>query len=427
MQLSRLRLLTLTALALVVSVLGLPGAGPSPAGAAPSTAGTIVYLKGYDIYVARPDGSGERRLTTDGTAANPWRTPSGADDGTVVAARGPLVVRMDQWGTELNSFDPPDLWDSAAETIGGQIDHVVVSPDGSKVAYTYEHHTCPRYGGPCRLRWTTAISASSGLTDARQSGFAYYPDPSWVTGSRLVLGGDTDDLNMFDPGVSQNAWFYDAQVNVTDPHNLFEPTISRDGTMMATVRGVGAEQHMATWQLSGDILHGPIGAGRPEIWPTLACKWYQARFSSPTFSPDSASLAWAEGDGVWMAQDPMDCDTDPSLVIPGASSPHWTAAPLQSVRPTYSFAKGADPAIQAKKGKVKVGKKLHATAGSWSPAPTAVRYQWLRNGKPIKKATGPTYKVKKKDRNRKLSVRVTVSRGWYADAVAVSKKVKVKR
>ncbi|WGX95964.1 hypothetical protein [Nocardioides sp. L-11A] len=421
-----LRLLVLTMLALVASVLGFPGAGPAPATAAPSNAGTIVYLKGYDVYVARPDGTGERRITTDGTAAEPWVSPSAADNGTVVAARGTSIVRMDQWGTFLNSFDPPDLWDSAAETIGGRIDHVVVSPDGSRVAYTYEHHTCPRYGGPCRLRWTTAISASTGLTDARQYGFAYYPDPSWVTGSRLVTGGDTDDLNMFDPGVSQNAWFYDAQPNVTDPHNLFEPTISRDGTMMATVRGEGAEQHIASWQLNGDILRGPVGPGRPEIWPDLACKWLDSGSSSPTFSPDSTSLAWADGAGVWAVEDPLDCN-DATLVIPGASAPHWTNAALQSVRPVYNFGKGASPTVEAKKGKVKVGKKLHATAGSWSPAPTAVRYQWLRNGKPIKKAASPTYKVKKKDRGRKLSVRVTVSRAGYADAVAVSKKVKVRR
>ncbi|MCR1783859.1 hypothetical protein KVF89_15065 [Nocardioides carbamazepini] len=421
-----LRLLVLTVLALVAGVLGLPGAGTPAAVAAPSNAGTIVYLKGYDIYVARPDGTGERRLTTDGTAANPWRTPSGADDGTVVAARGPLVVRMDQWGTELNSFDPPDLLDSAGETIGGQVVHTAVSPDGSGVAYTYEHYTCPRNGNACRTRWTTAISASTALSSPHQYGFAFYPDPSWITGSRLVLGGNTDDLNMFDPGVNQNAWFYDAQPNVTDPHDLFEPTLSRDGSMMATVRGVGAEQHMATWQVNGDILHGPVTAGNPDIWPTLACKWIQASFSSPTFSPDSTSLAWAEGDGIWMVEDPLDCN-DAALVIPGAYAPHWTAAALQSVRPIYSFGKGADPTVTAKKGKARVGKRLYATAGSWSPAPTAIRYQWLRNGKPINKATAATYKVKKKDRNRRLTVRVTVSRVGYADAVAVSKKVKVKR
>ncbi|GAA1539807.1 hypothetical protein [Nocardioides humi] len=415
----------MTLLALVAGVLGLPGAGPPPAAAlAPSTSGTIVYLKGHDIYVARPDGSGERRLTTDGTAANPWRTPSGADDGTVLAARGTTVVRMDQWGTVLNSFDPDDLWDSAGQTIGGQVVHAVVSPDGSRVAYTYAHRTCPP-GGACRIRYTTAISASTQLTSAQQYGFAFYPDPSWITGSRLVTGGLTDELHVFTPGVQETIWFYDGQPNPADQHDLAEPAMSRDGSMLATVRGVGAEQHMAIWEVNGDILNGPVRAGEPGIWPTLTCAWGQAAFASPTFSPDSTSLAWAEGDGVWMVEDPLGCDDAPSLVIPGASSPHWTAAPLHSVRPIYGFAQGAKPALKAK-GKVRAGKKLRATAGTWSPAPTAVRYQWLRNGKPIKKATKPVYKVKSKDRNRKISVRVTVSRTGYHDAAAVSRKVKVK-
>lgn len=429
-----LRLLVPTVLALVAGVLGLPGAGPPPASAAPSTDGTIVYLKGHDIYVARPDGTGERRLTTDGTPNDPWRSPSSADDGTVVAARGPLVVRMDQWGTVLNSFDPPDLWDSAGETIGGRIDHVVVSPDGARVAYTYEHDSCPPRGA-CRLRWTTAISASTALTSAIPHGFAFYPDPSWVTGSRLVTGGDTDDLHVYDPGVSENLWFYDAQPNVSDPQDLFEPAISRDGTMMATVRGVGSEQHMGIWQLNGNILTGPIRAGNTSIWPTLVCKWVEATFSGPTFSPDGTSLAWAEGDGVWVLEDPLGCDAPPSLVIPSAHAPHWTAAPLQTVRPTYptppgggggGFALTGAPTVKAK-GTTRIGTRLRATAGTWQPAPSAVRYQWLRDGKAIKKATRATYRIKKADRKHRISVRVTVSRPGYADAVATSRKVKVRR
>ncbi|MBM7518393.1 hypothetical protein [Nocardioides nitrophenolicus] len=430
-----LRLLLPLVLALVAGVLGLPGAGPSPAAAAPSNAGTIVYLKGYDIYVARPDGTGERRLTTDGTLNNPWRSPSSADDGTVVAGRGPLVVRMDQWGTVLNSFDPPDLWDSAGETIGGTIQHVQVSPDGSRVAYTFEHHSCPPRGA-CRLRWTTAISASTALTSALPYGFAFFPDPSWVTGSRLVTGGNTDDLHMFDPGVSENLWFNDAQPNVSDQHDLFEPAISRDGSMMATVRGVGPEQHMGIWQLNGNILTGPIRAGVPAIWPTLICKWIEASFSSPTFAPDSSSLAWAEGDGIWVLEDPLGCDIPPSLVVPGGYAPHWSAAALQSVRPTYptppgggagsGFALTAAPTVKAK-GTARVGTRLRATAGTWRPAPSAVRYQWLRDGKAITKATKASYRIKKVDRKHRISVRVTVSRAGYADAVATSRKVKVRR
>ncbi|GAA4732689.1 hypothetical protein GCM10023350_15160 [Nocardioides endophyticus] len=41
-------------------------------GASPTGPGTIVHIKGYDVYVALPDGSGERRLTTNGSVAEPW-------------------------------------------------------------------------------------------------------------------------------------------------------------------------------------------------------------------------------------------------------------------------------------------------------------------------------------------------------------------
>lgn len=414
-------------LALAVGALGPPGTGAPSAAAAPSNAGTIVYLKGYDIYVARPDGTGERRLTSDGTKADPWLSPSGADDGTVVAARGTLAVRMDQWGTILNRFDPPDLWDSAGQTIGGKVVHTVVSPDGSKVAYTYQHYTCPPQGA-CRTRWTTAVSASTRLTSPAQYGFAFYPDPSWVNEARLILGGNTDDLHVFDLATSTKMWFYDAQPNVSDPHDLFEPAVSRDGSTLATVRGVGAEQHLMAWTVGGNILSGPLPG-----WPTWQCKLTGAdSFTSPTFAPDDTSLAWAAPDGVWVMEDPLACQTDPSLAIPGARSPHWTSAALQSIRPTYpdppapGFTLTSAPTLKSK-GAVRVGKRLRATAGRWTPAPTAVRYQWLRDGKPIKKATKAAYQVKRADRAHRLSVRVTVRRTGYAAAVAVSKKVKVKR
>jgi hypothetical protein len=421
------RLLVSTVLTLVAGVLGPPVVAATSAAAAPSNAGTIVYLKGHDVYVARPDGTGERRLTRNGTAASPWRSPSGADDGTVVAARGTVVVRMDQWGTILNSFDPPDLWDSAGQTIGGQVVHAVVSPDGSKVAYTYQHYTCPPQGA-CRTRWTTAVSAATALTSPQRYGFAFYPDPSWVTGSRLILGGNTDDLNVFDLATSTRMWFYDAQPNVTDPHDLFEPAVSRDGSTLATVRGVGAEQHLMAWTVSGNILSGPMPG-----WPTWTCRFTGAEsFSSPTFAPASTSLAWTEPDGVWVMEDPLACETDPALAIPGGRAPQWTGAALQSVRPTYpdppasAFALTSAPTLKSK-GAVRPGKRVRATAGSWTPAPTAVRFQWLRDGKPIKKATQAAYRIKRADRRHRLSVRVTVRRAGYVDAVAVSKKVKVKR
>ncbi len=81
------------------------------------------------------------------------------------------------------------------------------------------------------------------------------------------------------------------------------------------------------------------------------------------------------------------------------------------------FTKKSSPRISGTK---RVGKKLKATAGSWTPWPPKVSYQWLRNGKTIKSATKNTYKLTRADHNRKISVRVTVRRTAYANASAVS-------
>jgi hypothetical protein len=59
-----------------------------PAGASAAPTGSIVFAKGGNLYRARADGSGGRRLTRDGSRSHPYKHPTQADDGTVVKARG---------------------------------------------------------------------------------------------------------------------------------------------------------------------------------------------------------------------------------------------------------------------------------------------------------------------------------------------------
>lgn len=84
-----------------------------------------------------------------------------------------------------------------------------------------------------------------------------------------------------------------------------------------------------------------------------------------------------------------------------------------------TFTKSKSPKV---KGTMRVGKKLTAYAGSWSPKPSAVSYQWLRDGKKIKHATKAGYRLTKKDRGHKISVRVTVKRSYYTSRTATSAK-----
>jgi bacillolysin len=81
-------------------------------------------------------------------------------------------------------------------------------------------------------------------------------------------------------------------------------------------------------------------------------------------------------------------------------------------------------------GKAVVGKKLTAKSGTWTPTGVTFTYQWLRNGAPIAGATGSTYKLKNKDKGKKISVRVTGAKAGFTSASATSpqtKKVKKKK
>ena len=76
------------------------------------------------------------------------------------------------------------------------------------------------------------------------------------------------------------------------------------------------------------------------------------------------------------------------------------------------------------KGKLEVGKNLKAKTAGWSPADVTYTYQWLRNGKVIKKATGKKYKLTNKDKGKKLQVVVTATKAGYTPATVTSKKTK---
>lgn len=97
-----------------------------------------------------------------------------------------------------------------------------------------------------------------------------------------------------------------------------------------------------------------------------------------------------------------------------------------SVTAGKSIKATAKPAIS---GTAKVGKKLKASTGSWSPKPASYDYQWFRGKNAIagKKAQKKKYKVTAADQGEKLRVQVTAQRPGYAPTSAKSKAVKIKK
>jgi hypothetical protein len=84
--------------------------------------------------------------------------------------------------------------------------------------------------------------------------------------------------------------------------------------------------------------------------------------------------------------------------------------------------KAATPKVS---GTAKVGKTLKAKAGAWTSG-TKLSYQWLRNGKAIKKATKASYKLVKADKGKKITVKVTGKKSGYTTVSKVSKALKIK-
>lgn len=72
-------------------------------------------------------------------------------------------------------------------------------------------------------------------------------------------------------------------------------------------------------------------------------------------------------------------------------------------------------------GTAKVGYKLTAAHGTWSPAATSYTYVWKRNGTAISGATKSTYVLVKADKGQKITVKVTAHRyGWKSGAATTA-------
>jgi 5'-nucleotidase len=82
-----------------------------------------------------------------------------------------------------------------------------------------------------------------------------------------------------------------------------------------------------------------------------------------------------------------------------------------------TFVNDGKPAVT---GTAKVGQQLTGTAGSWTPTPTSVAYQWLADGTPIAGATTSSYTLTAAELGRVITVRVTASATGYSNAVATS-------
>lgn len=405
-------------------------AAPTAETAAPSAAavgGSIVYIRASNIWLTRPDGSGQRQVTRDGTAASPYEHPTMADDGVIAVMKGETIVRMRQDGVVLNRITPEDLFvpDSGTVTIS-PIQGAEISPDGTKIAYSQLR--LERYGGAGGYLEAEAVTS---FTDAtRWSGPDKYGivlgyQPGWVSNSRVALYRN-GDVHLADLGQTAQPWF--RSPDIFDSFvELLEPEVSRDGKrVLFGVEGAG----FAMKTTVGDPRSGSRTPAKPTANPECYVTPDPGRPSpvDAAFGPDSDSAVYSEGGELWVVLGLAACSAEGTTVTRIATAgtePDWSPAPLSAPpAAAHAFALTKAPVVS---GKAKAGKRLRATSGSWSPAPSGVSYAWLRNGRVVPGRTGPAYAVTRADRGKRIQVRVTVRRTGYATRTALSGAVTVRR
>jgi hypothetical protein len=310
-------------------------AAPAAAGAAPT--GSIVYDDGNDlIQIVSPDGSRHHQVTTTPGLLS----PSMADDGSILAAEfySRTLQKMDANGHAL----APAVATSTKNQAGSNVTYkgpwnAAISPDGVRQAYAYSYDLFSPYGD------VSDSAAKWGFTDrydepAQTVGTDGFTDPSWIDNETMLLTRSradflTKQVAYWRAGGGDNTqveWFSDSQEEYVDPQTPNVATyaqgqMNRQHTRMAFLASVyytgdgDIDNQIRVWRMTGE----------PPAQPVMQCVLTHpngGKFSRPTWSPDGRWLAWAEGDGVHVAEigERTDCDAIARpLIAAGGFTPYW--------------------------------------------------------------------------------------------------------
>jgi hypothetical protein len=325
-------------------------AGLAVAGAPAASADTLLYAKpngvNDNIWISKPDGSEARMITP---ASDTFGWPSQSDNGTIVA-EGP-GAGLDGRPSLLGDFYVMDtsgkvdhrvLTDADGCALGNRglpAQNVRISPDAARIAYF--EFSCAKINGT----WWIPTSAGHQLTPNQTLGQYGQGSPVWKDNSHLLLsavaepsfGAGFSTYTVGDGDGTATAWFSDpASYQNPSPGGwafTFEATISRQGDKLAVIAQDGNSPPQRV------ELRAFTSTGPPPAPPTFKCALTLAPatpswtylLASPSFSPDGTRVAFAEPDGVHIANlsNLSDCSSMTApLVIPDARQPFWSAAAL---------------------------------------------------------------------------------------------------
>lgn len=190
----------------------------------------------------------------------------------------------------------------------------------------------------------------------------------------------------------------------------------RSGYTSVTVSSAAATIGTATFTASP----APAISGTTRVGSTL-------KATTGTWSPVPASLSmqWkrdgkaiASATGMTYTLQPADLGAVITVTTSATQQGHTTTARTSAA--TAKIAAGTFTASKPKvSGTVKVGKKLTATAGTWSPSAT-LSYAWYRGTTAIAGATKSSYTLTSADKGKTITVKVTGRKAGYTTKTVAS-------
>ena len=264
-------------------------------------------------------------------------------------------------------------------------------------------------------------------------GLAFYDKPAWVTNSRVVLSSwYRNKSHLYDLGQGDIPWF-DERFYTNPAKELSDLEVSRDGRWTVGVRRDVGDQTIVVIRNEGDVQTSAT-PWVPVFGVTHPCELgvNERNLTDPTVAPDGSTVAWAEPSGIYRASD-LNCDSSTRmdiLVAVGGSDPSWSSAVIGQTPDVPSDPQAKHLTVKQKPrvvGRAIVGRVLSAKRGSWLPAPRAFTFRWLRDGKPIAKATKVRYRLTKRDRGHGIAVKVSAARSGWLTTTRTTAPVRVRR
>lgn len=371
----------LVLIALTAGIAGTTAPAPSPAGATTvTTGGSIVFIKGHNVWMIRPDGTGARQITTNGTAASPYRSPSRSDDGSVIVAvrdvheqpggfvRSYIHV-MGPTGSPLRAPFAPEQY--AAE-LGGACNPAVlvapqgidadVSPDGSRIVTLAraDYFTFDCGGLPVGTASILRIDGTVQVAEVRSAGETQLSlrHPSWASNSRVLFHHSLDlSVHSYDVGAAST-------VEWAPPTDDFEDLAHehphmRAGRMVTTGFDGEADQTVRLWTATGPptppVKRCDVALEDPDIYV------WDYEYSHGRLAADGSAVVWQETDLRGETPQPdifisplgdiaAGCGgIDRRLLVDGGTEPSWSPAPVPTGGPAATVP-GAPTAVRATAG-----------------------------------------------------------------------------